>query len=127
MVGNAILKASIMIGTPFKKGSPGGPGRGKGSRNGATVCKQWADSKGFEFLKRVADGTELIEVTRLDRNGKERKSQTSPPLSLRIEAAQYLIDRAYGKATAMHEVDVNGKITLGEAILGIPPANKQPE
>lgn len=103
---------------PFKKGQPGGPGRPPGSRNGSGICKDWADRFGFDFLMRVAEGTELFTEKRLDSKGKETVTSRTPYLSERTQVATYLIDRAYGKPTAMHEVDLRAKLTLEQIITG---------
>ena len=100
----------------FKKGCKPGPGRPLGSKNGSSVCKEWADKFGFEFLMRVAEGKELFEEKRIDSKGKETKSKRTAYVSERTSVAIYLIDRAYGKPSAMIEADITARVTLEKLI-----------
>lgn len=102
----------------FQKGNPGGPGRPLGSRNGSNVCKDWADRYGFDFLMRVAEGSEMFEERRINDKGEEKVTKRNAYVSERTSAAQYLIDRAYGKPTAMHDVDLKTRLTLEQLIIG---------
>jgi hypothetical protein len=110
---------------PFEKGNPGGPGRPPGSKNGSTVCKEWADKFGFDFLKRVAEGTELFEEKRIDSKGKETVTKRTAYVSERTSVTTYLIDRGYGKPTAMVEADLKARITLEDIVLGTLAEDKQ--
>lgn len=84
-----------MRGKPFEKGHVGGPGRPKGTGQIAR-CKAWADKYGFRFLERVAEGKEK------DVNVNGKKIQIGA--RLRVETAEYLIDRGYGRAMQAHEL-----------------------
>lgn len=79
---------------PFKKGDNPGPGRPKGSRNGSSTAIEWAEKRGgWELLIRMAEG-------------KEPGFAKSP--KVRADLATYLMDRAYGRATEMHELSGPG-------------------
>lgn len=70
-------------------GTPG-PGRPKGSRNGASVAKEWAEKDGgWELIIRMVKGEEP---------GFMRST------SVRADLAMYLIDRAFGKASQSVEL-----------------------
>jgi hypothetical protein len=101
---------------PFKKGGPAGPGRPTGSKSGSTVCKEWADKFGFAFLMRVAEGKELFETRSVDSKGKETVTKRTAGVGERTQVATYLIDRAYGKPTAMIEADINARVTLAQLV-----------
>lgn len=74
-------------------GTPG-PGRPKGSRNGASIAKAWAEKDGgWELIIRMVKGEEP---------GFMRSAHT------RAILAQYLIDRAYGKASQSVELSGPG-------------------
>lgn len=83
----------------FKPGQSGNPG-GRPKGGYSERCRIWADSQGFDFLVRIAEGREPGYRNRH---------------SLRIEAAKYLTDRGYGKAPL--KTDTTAKISL-ENFLG---------
>lgn len=67
-----------------------GPGRPKGSKNGASVAKKWAEEDGgWELIIRMVKGEEPNFTRATD---------------VRARLATYLLDRAYGKATQAHEI-----------------------
>lgn len=73
---------------PFN-GLPG-PGRPKGSKNGSTKAKAWAEQDGgWELIIRMVKGTE--------------PNFTRAP-AVRADLAKFLIDRAYGKASQSVEL-----------------------
>lgn len=80
----------------FQKGKKGGPGRPKGSKNGSSFAKDWADRFGLAFMGQVAEG----KIKDVSVFGKP----TEATLRLRCDVAQYLIDRGYGKPTQAHEL-----------------------
>lgn len=101
-------------GKPFQKGQPGGPGRPKGTGQVAR-CKAWADRYGFKFLERVAEGKEK------DVNGFGEVVAVN--LKLRVECAQYLVDRGYGRPAQTHDLKTGElpavfTLKLGAAALG---------
>lgn len=96
---------------PFD-GTPG-PGRPKGSRNGAKEAREWAEKRGgWEMIIRMVEGKEL--------------HFTKSP-AVRASLAQYLIDRAYGKATQTHELSGpgGGPIDLKNILLDLCSSPKE--
>lgn len=85
----------------FKKGQPGGPGRPPGSKNGSTFAKEWAEREGWARAAELAMGR-IPKV----------------PMSVQATMVQYLIDRAYGRATAAISVDIHARLTLEQIITG---------
>lgn len=74
---------------PAFDGTPG-PGRPKGSRNGAAVAKEWAEKRGgWELIIRMVEGKEPNFIRATD---------------VRARLAMYLIDRAFGKASQSVEL-----------------------
>jgi hypothetical protein len=61
-------------------------------------------------------GTELFVEKRVDSKGKETTTSRTPYISERTQVALYLIDRAYGKPTAMIDADISARVTLADLL-----------
>jgi len=82
----------------FQKGQSGNPsGRPKGAVGLAARCREWADKYGLDYL---------FSVVADDGEGTK----------LRIAAAEYLIDRGYGKSP--QSLTIEGNISLENIIFG---------
>lgn len=88
-------------GRPFKKGHPGGPGRPPGSKNGSSIAKEWAEKVGWKRLIQMAMG--MVKGI---------------PPTTQADLVKYLMDRAYGKPTAAHEIDLRAQMTLEQLVAG---------
>ncbi len=100
-------KGGRTLGT-WTKDNPG-PGRPPGSGR-VKRCREWADKYGFAFLEALAEGRASKEFNIVDAVDPE----------LRERAAEYLINRGYGKTPQGIDVTSGGepvRFTLG---LGAP-------
>jgi hypothetical protein len=81
------------------------------------MCKHFVDSFGFYFLFRVAKGEAVFQEEVKDKAGNVKIEMKPPTAWQRLDAVKYLIDRAYGKPTAMVNVDVSSRITLEQIVV----------
>ena len=89
-------------GIPFKKGCKAGPGRTRGTINGATRAK--------EYLEKEGGWKELTALV-------ESKDE-----SIRLRTLEVLLERAYGKAPQSVKLgnDDGGKFLVRVEYVGVP-------
>lgn len=96
----------------FSKGNPGGPGRPKGS-NFVSICREWAEKKGWDKLISLADGKDY-KVGLKD----GRVVEVGPSQELQYQAARTLIEYGYGRPS--QSVDLtNAGGSFGNPMAGL--------
>ena len=92
----------------FSKGNPGGPGRPKGS-NFVSICREWAEKKGWDKLISLADGKDY-KIGLKD----GRVVEVGPNQDLQFQAMKTLIEYGYGKPSQAveHSGEIAGQSRL---------------